>query len=283
MLYITFLIKGGENMKDNPEKIIMIVNGEPIEMCLKTISLSNKRAQNTLRYLKKQSMSQAHTLRFFWGDVVMLNIITNRLLQDVDPRDLARVLKPTESLQSDLDEYRGAREKKVENLKEALIIANDKNLPLDYSRELEKYFKDEYLDKKDDNSDTSSIDMLEEKLYSDITEKENKEDSKKEEDKKEKTIKTNKETPINQKRTQVIVQDDDFENVVFSSETPTNNPQKTQPSTVNNATSSTIPHKTEENKENSKTNNSEDEFNQHMASFNQFSSIDINSLFSGEE
>ena len=270
-------------MKDNPEKIIMIVNGEPIEMCLKTISLSNKRAQNTLRYLKKQSMSQAHTLRFFWGDVVMLNIITNRLLQDVDPRDLARVLKPTESLQSDLDEYRGAREKKVENLKEALIIANDKNLPLDYSRELEKYFKDEYLDKKDDNSDTSSIDMLEEKLYSDITEKENKEDSKKEEDKKEKTIKTNKETPINQKRTQVIVQDDDFENVVFSSETPTNNPQKTQPSTVNNATSSTIPHKTEENKENSKTNNSEDEFNQHMASFNQFSSIDINSLFSGEE
>lgn len=152
-----------------PQKVTMIVNGQPIDMCLKTIILSNTRAQKVLRSLKQQSLNDVKTLRLFWGDVVMLNIITNQMLQTVDSRDLSRVLKPVNSVKEDILEYRKSREQKKKNLKDALITAFDSNLPLDYSSELEKYYKDEYLDKdkkeendfkdtiKEINSDEQSI------------------------------------------------------------------------------------------------------------------------------
>lgn len=125
---------------EKKEKIIMIVNGQPIEMCPKTLNMCNKRAQRMITALKTQSMEKVHTMRLFWGDVVMLNIITNQLLQKVDNRSLSRVLKPTESLQADLDEYKATRQQKADRLRDALITAMDDTLPLDYSRELEKYF-----------------------------------------------------------------------------------------------------------------------------------------------
>jgi hypothetical protein len=129
------------NNEKKPESIIMIVNGQPVEVCLRTLNVCNKRAQNFLRYLKKQSLEKVHTMRFFWGDVIMLNMLTNQLLQKVNYKSLSRVLKPTVSLKDDLEEYREHRKVQVENLKDALIMANDKMLPLDYSRELEKYYK----------------------------------------------------------------------------------------------------------------------------------------------
>lgn len=125
---------------EKKEKLIMIVNGQPIEMCPKTLNMCNKRAQKMITKLKTQSLEKVHTMRLFWGDVVMLNIITNQLLQKVDSHSLARVLKPTESLQADLDEYKKVRNQKVERMRDTLIIAMDDTLPLDYSRELEKYF-----------------------------------------------------------------------------------------------------------------------------------------------
>lgn len=136
-----------------PQKVIMIVNGQPIEVCLKTLILSNKQAQNVLTSLKKQSLQDIHTLRLYWGDVIMLNIITNQLLQKIDSRNLARILKPVNTLEEDLEEYRIEHGKQIVNLKDALIKAQDTSLPLDYSRELEKYYKDEYIDrdKKDEN------------------------------------------------------------------------------------------------------------------------------------
>ena len=118
----------------------MIVNGQPVEMCPKTLNMCNKRAQRMITALKTQSMEKVHTMRLFWGDIVMLNIITNQLLQKVDNRSLSRVLKPTESLQADLDEYKATRQQKADRLRDALITAMDDTLPLDYSRELEKYF-----------------------------------------------------------------------------------------------------------------------------------------------
>lgn len=130
-----------------PQKVTMIVNGQPIDMCLKTIILSNARAQKVLRSLKQQSLNDVKTLRLFWGDVVMLNIITNQMLQTVDSRDLARALKPVNSVKEDILEYRVARDKKKKRLRDALVVALDENLPLDYSSELEKYYKDEYIDK----------------------------------------------------------------------------------------------------------------------------------------
>lgn len=142
-----------------PQKVIMIVNGQPIEVCLKTLILSNKQAQNVLTSLKKQSLQDIHTLRLYWGDVVMLNIITNQLLQKIDSRNLARILKPVNTLQEDLEEYRKEHGKQITNLKDALITAQDTSLPLDYSRELEKYYKDEYLDKdkKEENDFKDTI------------------------------------------------------------------------------------------------------------------------------
>lgn len=136
-------------------KIIMIVNGQPIEMCPKTLEMCNKRSQRMITALKSQSLEKVHTMRLFWGDVIMLNIITNQLLQKVDSRSLARVLKPTNSLEEDLNEYREARKSKVDKLKDALIVANDSTLPLDYSRELEKYFYDDVSDNEEDTEELS--------------------------------------------------------------------------------------------------------------------------------
>ncbi len=134
--------KNKKQQDEGSEKLIMIVNGQPIEMCPKTLTMCNRRAQRMLVALKTQSLSKVKTMRFFWGDVVMLNILTNQMLQKVDPKSLSRVLKPVNSLQEDLDEYRAAHQDKVSKMKDAIIIANDNTLPLDYSRELEKYYRD---------------------------------------------------------------------------------------------------------------------------------------------
>lgn len=160
---------------EKKDKIIMIVNGQPIEMCPKTLNMCNKRAQRMVTSLKTQSLEKVHTMRLFWGDVVMLNIITNQLLQKVDSRSLARVLKPTNSLEEDLEEYRETRKSKVEKLKDTLIIANDSTLPLDYSRELEKYFYDTTPDEDEEESVIEKVEVPETKTV----EKEEPEEKKK--------------------------------------------------------------------------------------------------------
>ena len=160
---------------EKKDKIIMIVNGQPIEMCPKTLNMCNKRAQRMITSLKTQSLEKVHTMRLFWGDVVMLNIITNQLLQKVDSRSLARVLKPTNSLEEDLEEYRETRKSKVEKLKDTLIIANDSTLPLDYSRELEKYFYDTTPDEDEEELVVEKVEVPETKTV----EKEEPEEKKK--------------------------------------------------------------------------------------------------------
>lgn len=145
---------------DKNEKFFMIVNGQPIEMCPKTLNMCNKRTQKMITSLKAQSLEKVHTMRLFWGDVVMLNIITNQLLQKVDSRSLARVLKPVNSLEEDLEEYRETRKSKVEKLKDTLIIANDSTLPLDYSRELEKYFYDTPNEENEENEEELTIEKI---------------------------------------------------------------------------------------------------------------------------
>lgn len=142
---------------DNKQKIIMIVNGQPIEMCLKTLKVSNKRSQKLITSLKRKSMEQAHTMRLFWGDVIMLNIITNQLLQKVDSKSLSRILKPVESLQADLDEYRENRKDVAKKLKDVLIVAHNDTLPLDYSHELEKYYKSKFKSEAEEDEFDSII------------------------------------------------------------------------------------------------------------------------------
>ena len=142
---------------DNTQKIIMIVNGQPIEMCLKTLKLCNKRSQNLITSLKRKSMEQAHTMRLFWGDIIMLNIITNQLLQKVDSKSLSRILKPVESLQADLDEYRENRKDVANKLKDVIIVANNDTLPLDYSHELEKYYKSKFKSEAEEDEFSSII------------------------------------------------------------------------------------------------------------------------------
>ena len=148
----------------------MMVNGQPIEMCAKTLMLCNQRCQKLLNNLKKQSLDDAHTFRIFWGDVIMLNILTNQLLQKVPAKTLARIVKPIDSLQDDLQEYRDDRKKKTERLKNALIVANDPLLPLDYSRELEKYYKDDFSNdsNEEDIEGTSVAETTQKSKVSDI-------------------------------------------------------------------------------------------------------------------
>ena len=70
-----------KNTENKNEKIIMVVNGEEIEVCTKTLVVCNKRMQYMLKQLKQNSMESTRTLRLFWGDIIMLNILTNQLLQ----------------------------------------------------------------------------------------------------------------------------------------------------------------------------------------------------------
>lgn len=143
---------------NSKQKIIMVVNGQPIEMCLKTLKLCNKRSQNLITSLKRKSLEQAHTMRLFWGDIIMLNIITNQMLQKVDSKSLSRILKPVESLQADLDEYRETRNDVAGKLKDVLIIARNDTLPLDYSHELEKYYKSKFKSESEEDEFSSIID-----------------------------------------------------------------------------------------------------------------------------
>lgn len=160
-----------EKKSTNPnDKVIMVVNGEEIEMCAKTLYVCNARAQSLLRKLKMSSMETTHTMRFYWGDVIMLNIITNQMLQKIEPRVLARVMRPTKSISQDLADYREERKGTAERLRDTIIMANDKDLPLDYSRELEKYYKEA----NEDSSETTEEETAPVEEKNNIAEIENK-------------------------------------------------------------------------------------------------------------
>ena len=49
-----------------------------------------------LNALMKTALRDHHSLRMFWGDVIMLNLITNKLLKQANPKTIEQILSPIE-------------------------------------------------------------------------------------------------------------------------------------------------------------------------------------------
>jgi len=74
----------------------LMINKWDVELCAKTLNVSRKRVERYLNALMRTALRDHHSLRMFWSDVIMLNLITNKLLKQADPRTIERILKPVE-------------------------------------------------------------------------------------------------------------------------------------------------------------------------------------------
>ncbi len=70
------------------------VNGQEIEVCAKTMNISRKRCTAYLNKLMSRTKDEYGSYRFFWADVIMLNMITNRILYHSDPNHIQKVIAP---------------------------------------------------------------------------------------------------------------------------------------------------------------------------------------------
>jgi len=70
------------------------VNGQEIEVCAKTMNISRKRCTAYLNKLMSRTKGEYGSYRFFWADVIMLNMITNRILYHSDPNHIQKVIAP---------------------------------------------------------------------------------------------------------------------------------------------------------------------------------------------
>lgn len=81
----------------------IVVNGHEIEACSKTMNISRKRCTAYLNNLLGKVKKDYGSYRFFWADVIMLNMLTNRILYHADPHHIANVIAP-KGKESDSDE-----------------------------------------------------------------------------------------------------------------------------------------------------------------------------------
>jgi len=70
------------------------VNGQEIEVCAKTMNISRKRCTAYLNKLMSRTKDEYGSYRFFWADVIMLNMITNRILYHSDPNHIQKLIAP---------------------------------------------------------------------------------------------------------------------------------------------------------------------------------------------
>lgn len=74
----------------------VMINKWDVELCAKTLNVSRKRVERYLNALMKTAARDNHSLRLFWSDVIMLNLITNKLLKQADPQMIEKILSPIE-------------------------------------------------------------------------------------------------------------------------------------------------------------------------------------------
>lgn len=72
----------------------MNINGKEVNLCSKSMNISRKRCMAYLTSLMKKTKGEYGSYRFFWADIIMLNILTNRILYHADPAHIERVLTP---------------------------------------------------------------------------------------------------------------------------------------------------------------------------------------------
>ena len=247
-------------MDKKPEKIVLIINGEPVDVCATSLTISAKKIKNTLKLFKNQSRESVHSFRFFWTDVIMLNIMTNQLLQSIDTASLKRMVKPVSSLEEDLEEYRKEHKRKLERLQDTIIKPNDKNLPLDYSHELEKYFKTDQVD----NENEENI----ENLVSNETDNNTFEDNVEHSQPQSEQIGADNETQNSDQSKAAVKQNDIVEKKPSIFKPPIDDDEIEVNFSIPN-----------DNKEKTSIKTSQDDLQKNIASFTQNGEIDINSLF----
>ena len=71
-----------------------VINGQAIEVCARTINISRKRCNAYLNSLLQKTEKEYGSHRFFWSDVIMLNMLTNRILYHSDPRHIEKIMSP---------------------------------------------------------------------------------------------------------------------------------------------------------------------------------------------
>ena len=72
----------------------IVLNGQDIEIRAKTLNISRKRCSAYLNRLLEKTKKEYGSHRFFWSDVIMLNMLTNRILYHSDPRFIEKTLSP---------------------------------------------------------------------------------------------------------------------------------------------------------------------------------------------
>ncbi len=81
----------------------VMLNKWDVELCAKTLNISRKRTERYLNALMTRAHKEYGSLRFFWADVIMLNLITNKLLKAADPREIERLLSPKDKKEEEND------------------------------------------------------------------------------------------------------------------------------------------------------------------------------------
>lgn len=76
----------------------IMLNKWDVELCAKTLNVSRRRVERYLNALMKTAVRDNKSLRLFWSDVIMLNLITNKLLKTVDPQTIEKILSPVDEV-----------------------------------------------------------------------------------------------------------------------------------------------------------------------------------------
>lgn len=79
-------------MKGKTYKVML--NKWDVDLCAKTLNVSRRRVERYLNALMKTTLRDHHSLRMFWSDVIMMNLITNKLLKQADPQRIEKILAP---------------------------------------------------------------------------------------------------------------------------------------------------------------------------------------------
>lgn len=75
----------------------LMLNKWDVDLCAKTLNVSRRRVEKYLNALMRTTARDHHSLRMFWSDVIMLNLITNKLLKQADPQMIEKILSPVAS------------------------------------------------------------------------------------------------------------------------------------------------------------------------------------------
>lgn len=96
----------------------LLVNGQDIEVDAATLAVSEKRVKRYLKKLMRVSKEQTHSNRAFWADIIMFNILTDKIIKKASPFVIENAVAPlelkkktSEEVKSVFDNVRSSYEK----------------------------------------------------------------------------------------------------------------------------------------------------------------------------